>query len=60
MNVATILWLVVFGISAAMFLGVAIIVSVKGFSDLKELLGNQEDVTRRPSDDESDLSGNRK
>ncbi len=48
MNVATILWLVVFGISAIMFLGVAVIVSVKGFSDLKELLRNKEDATPRP------------
>jgi hypothetical protein len=41
MNVGTLVWLVIFGISGAVFFVIAAIVAVKGFSDLLELLHHE-------------------
>lgn len=47
MNTGSLLWLVVFGITAFVFFGVAAIVTVKGFQDLMELF-------RRGSDEKEE------
>ena len=39
MNTAGIIWLVIFALSTITFFAVAAVVSVKGFSDLRDLLG---------------------
>jgi len=38
MTVVAGIWMIVFAVAAIMYIGVAIFVSVKGFSDLKDLL----------------------
>lgn len=38
MNTGTLFWLIIFAISAAVFFIVAAIVTIKGFSDLRDLL----------------------
>jgi len=38
MNTGALLWIIVFAISAAVFFTVAVIVAIKGFSDLLDLL----------------------
>ena len=38
MNDGSLIWMVVFAIAAAVFFGIAAIVAVKGFGDLKDLL----------------------
>jgi hypothetical protein len=38
MSKAVAVWLIVFAVSALVFFGVAVVVSVKGFSDLLSLL----------------------
>lgn len=39
MNTAGIVWLLIFALSTLTFFTVAAVVSVKGFSDLRDLLG---------------------
>ena len=43
MNTATLLWLIIFAISAAIFFIVAGIVAIKGVSDLRDLLRTPDD-----------------
>ena len=43
MNTGALLWIIIFAISAAVFFIVAAIVSVRGVSDLKDLLRSKRD-----------------
>jgi len=43
MNTGALLWIITFAIAAAVFFIVAAIVSVRGVSDLKDLLRSKED-----------------
>ena len=43
MNTGALLWIIIFAISAAVFFIVAAVVSVRGVSDLKDLLRSKED-----------------
>jgi hypothetical protein len=47
MNVGALLWLLIFGVSAAVFFVIAAIVAVKGFRDLIELLHHHASTTPR-------------
>jgi hypothetical protein len=38
MNNGTLFWMIIFGVAALFFFGVAAVVTVKGFGDLKDLL----------------------
>lgn len=49
MNTGTLIWLIIFAISATVFFIVAAIVSVKGVGDLRDLLSASE-----PADRETD------
>jgi hypothetical protein len=42
MTPAALFWLVLFGCSALLFFGIAFVVSVRGVSDLRDLLGTSE------------------
>jgi hypothetical protein len=43
MNTGAILWIIIFAIAAAVFFIVAAVVSVRGVSDLKDLLRSKSD-----------------
>jgi len=43
MNTGALLWIIIFAISAAIFFIVAAVVSVRGVSDLKDLLRSKRD-----------------
>ncbi len=43
MNSATVIWIVLFGISALLFFGVAAVIAVVGFKDLRDLLSKSEE-----------------
>jgi hypothetical protein len=45
MTTVVIIWLIIFGISALVFFGVAIIITFFGFSDLKDLLSKSDKKT---------------
>lgn len=47
MTTGALLWFILLGLSALVFFGIALVVSVRGFSDLRDLLGT---VHRRGED----------
>jgi hypothetical protein len=49
MNTAALIWLVIFALSAVTFFTVAVVVTVKGISELRDLLGGM-GKRRRESD----------
>lgn len=51
MNNGVLLWLIIFALSAACFFIIALVVSVKGIKDLRDLLRHSE-----PSDRQRDFS----
>jgi hypothetical protein len=55
MSNAVIVWLVVFAVAALVFFGVAAVVSVKGFTDLLDLLHHARSKDEIPSEDHVDL-----
>ncbi len=40
MTTGAIFWLIVFGISGLLFFGIALVVSIRGVGDLRDLLGS--------------------
>jgi hypothetical protein len=40
MTTGAIFWLIVFGIAGLMFFGIALVVSIRGVRDLRDLLGS--------------------
>jgi hypothetical protein len=42
MNSAALVWIILYGISALLFFGVAVVIAVVGFRDLKDLLSKIE------------------
>lgn len=51
MNTGTLLWIIIFAISATIFFVVAAVVAVKGFGDLRDLLGSS-----RPGQHDNDAA----
>ena len=47
MTVGAGIWMIVFAVAAIIYIGIAIFVSVKGFSDLKDLLRSPRRETRK-------------
>jgi hypothetical protein len=47
MTAGVLFWLILFGIAAIMFFGIALVISIRGVSDLRDLLGSS---TRRGKD----------
>lgn len=43
MNTTALLWIILYGISALLFFGVAAVIAVVGFKDLKDLLSKSEE-----------------
>ncbi len=50
MNGGALFWLIVFGVSALLFFAVALVVTIRGVGDLRDLLGKPEEPkqTSRP------------
>jgi len=60
MNNGVIAWLIIFALSAAGFFIIALIVSVKGFADLRTLLRHSEQrdkPSKFPGEEEEKVSG---
>ena len=47
MSTGALLWIIIFALAAAVFFVVAAVVSVRGVSDLKDLLKSKEDDLRK-------------
>lgn len=41
-------WLILFGIAALVFFGIALVVTIRGFSDVRDLLSSTERRTKDP------------
>ena len=48
MNVGTLVWLIIFGISALVFFVIAAVVAIKGLSDLLDFLHHSPKSRERP------------